>query len=221
MGVRVAIFGAGGQAKIVVDALLRSGAGEVVGYLDDGIPPGATRYGYPVLGPRSSITDLSAEHGIDAGIISFGDNHLRGTVADEVEGQLPGFVWQTVIHPSVWIAGGCQIGHGVLMMAGSIVNPDCTLGDHSTLGTRASLDHDSVLGHCASLAPNVATGGECRVGDYSAIGIGASISHGRTVGDHAVVGAGSVVTRDIPDRVVAYGVPARPVRSRCPGDPYL
>ena len=42
---------------------------------------------------------------------------------------------------------------------------------------------------------------------------GATILAGVTVGDHALVGAGSVVTKDIPAGAVAYGVPAR-VRSR-------
>lgn len=111
-----------------------------------------------MLVPRYSIAEVGAADGTDAGIISFGDKHLRGRVADEVENLLPGFVWQAVIHPSMWIAGGSRIGHGTFLMAGSIVHPDSTLGDHSTLDTRASLDHDSVLGRCASLAPNVATG---------------------------------------------------------------
>jgi hypothetical protein len=60
-----------------------------------------------------------------------------------------------------------------------------------------------------------------RIGEFSAISIGAIVSHSITIGDHAVVGAGATVLQDIPDRVVAYGTPARVVRRRNPGDSYL
>jgi acetyltransferase-like isoleucine patch superfamily enzyme len=78
-----------------------------------------------------------------------------------------------------------------------------------------------VLGDFASLAPNVATGGGCEIGDFTALSIGTVLTHGRTIGHHTVIGAGSVVVRDIPELVVAYGSPARIVRDRSPGDPYL
>jgi acetyltransferase-like isoleucine patch superfamily enzyme len=60
-----------------------------------------------------------------------------------------------------------------------------------------------------------------RLGRATAIGIGASVIHEVTIGADTVVGAGAVVVGDLPERVVAYGVPARVVRSREPGEPYL
>ena len=45
--------------------------------------------------------------------------------------------------------------------------------------------------------------------------------HEVTIGADTVVGAGAVVLGDLPDRVVAFGVPARVVRDREPGEPYL
>ena len=46
------------------------------------------------------------------------------------------------------------------------------------------------------------------IGDYARIGGGAKILPGITIGEHVLIGAGSVVTKDIPPRAVAYGVPA-------------
>lgn len=46
------------------------------------------------------------------------------------------------------------------------------------------------------------------------IGVGSIILPGVTVGEGAIIGAGSVVTKDIPDRAVAAGVPARIIRNR-------
>ena len=50
------------------------------------------------------------------------------------------------------------------------------------------------------------------VGDNVWLSSGAILCPGVTIGDDTVVGAGAVVTRDLPAGVVALGVPARPVR---------
>jgi acetyltransferase-like isoleucine patch superfamily enzyme len=52
------------------------------------------------------------------------------------------------------------------------------------------------------------------VGDGAWIGAGARLLDGVTIGDRAVVGAGAVVTRDVPARAVAVGIPAKVVANR-------
>jgi acetyltransferase-like isoleucine patch superfamily enzyme len=106
-------------------------------------------------------------------------------------------------------------------MAGVAINSDATIAEFCIVNTNSSVDHDNRLAPFSSLAPRVATGGNVTIGEGSAIGIGAVILHGRTLGRHCVIGAGAVVTRDIPDFIVAYGVPAKPIRSRRPGEKYL
>jgi len=217
----VAIIGAGGQAKIIADAYARSEGHEVVGYIDAQRDVGSLWFGHPVLGREEELPDLLIKHRLDGGIVSVGDNFTRGEIVARIEARAPGFTWVNAIHPTAVIAGGCEIGEGVHMMAGAVVNPDCKVGSHSTIDTNASLDHDSVLGRCSSLAPKVATGGGCQIGDFTAISLGTSVIHGRTIGEHAVIGAASLVVRDVPDFVVAYGAPARVIRSRRAGEPYL
>ena len=51
------------------------------------------------------------------------------------------------------------------------------------------------------------------IGAYAWIGAGATIMPGVTIGAGAVVGAGSVVTKDVPDRMIVAGNPARIIRS--------
>lgn len=218
---RVVVVGASGQTKIVVDALEQAGQYKVVGFLDSYKPKGTPWYGYRVLGTEEDLPEVCERQGVIGGIIGIGDNAVRGRMAERMQQLVPQFRFINAIHPSVFIARGVKQGVGVLMMAGAVVNPDCVVGDHSTIDTGATLDHDSVIGRCVSLAPNVATGGGVTIGDYTAVSIGASVSHGRTIGAHSVIGAGAVVVRDIPDHVVAYGTPARVVRSREEGEPYL
>lgn len=51
------------------------------------------------------------------------------------------------------------------------------------------------------------------IGDNSWLGASVTVGAGVTIGRNAVIGAGSVVLRDIPDHVIAAGVPARIIRS--------
>jgi acetyltransferase-like isoleucine patch superfamily enzyme len=53
-----------------------------------------------------------------------------------------------------------------------------------------------------------------RVGSNCWIGYGACILRGATVGDNAIVGTNTVVTKDIPSNAVAAGAPARVLRMR-------
>jgi acetyltransferase-like isoleucine patch superfamily enzyme len=106
-------------------------------------------------------------------------------------------------------------------MAGAVVNPGARVGAFCILNTNSSIDHDCILEDYASLAPGVVTGGGVVIGRYTAIGIRATVVHGVRIGEHSVIGAGATVLHDIPDHVVAYGTPARVVRNRQTGDPYL
>jgi acetyltransferase-like isoleucine patch superfamily enzyme len=72
-----------------------------------------------------------------------------------------------------------------------------------------------------SFAPHSCAGGNVGVDDCSAVSLGANIIHAIRIGAHTVVGAGATVLKDLPDHVVAYGTPARVVRSREAGERYL
>jgi acetyltransferase-like isoleucine patch superfamily enzyme len=106
-------------------------------------------------------------------------------------------------------------------MAGVSINACSSVGRFCILNTNSSLDHDSILEDFASLAPGATTGGNCRVGQFSAVSIGAVLIHGIHVGEHTVIGAGSLVMKSIESFVVAYGTPARAIRNREQGDKYL
>jgi len=56
------------------------------------------------------------------------------------------------------------------------------------------------------------------IGDDVEVGVGAKVLGKIKVGSNVIIGAQSVVTRDVPDNTVVAGVPARVLRSRCPGE---
>jgi acetyltransferase-like isoleucine patch superfamily enzyme len=88
------------------------------------------------------------------------------------------------------------------------------IGDDCIVNTSASVDHDCVVGDHVHLCPGVHLAGAVNVGSGTMIGTGAVILPVIQIGKGCVVGAGAVVNRDLPDGVIAFGVPARVQRGR-------
>lgn len=80
------------------------------------------------------------------------------------------------------------------------------------VGAHAAVGHDSTVGDCVHLAAGARMGGHTKIGDYSLPGMGAVVLPGLTIGRNVSVGANAVVHRDLADRSVAAGHPARVVR---------
>jgi acetyltransferase-like isoleucine patch superfamily enzyme len=102
-----------------------------------------------------------------------------------------------------------EIGEGAQVHAGTIITCDITLGAFVILNRHSDVSHDCRLDDFATLAPAVTLAGAVHVGEGADLGARSTCIPGVHVGAWSVVGAGAVVTSDIPERVTAVGVPAR------------
>ena len=93
-----------------------------------------------------------------------------------------------------------------------VITPRARIGRGVLLNTNCSVDHDSLIGDFAHVSAGVTVGARVCVGEEALIGVGAVVLSGCRVGARSIVGAGAVVVRDLPEDVVAFGVPARIMR---------
>jgi sugar O-acyltransferase (sialic acid O-acetyltransferase NeuD family) len=201
------LIGAGGHARVIADILIEAGRPPAA-FLDDA--PTHNR----VLG-IAVIRGLELPQPDSAVIIAIGDNFRREQLAHRYS------AFDVAIHPGATVSRDAEIGPGSVVMAGALINAGARIGSHCIINTGAIIDHDCLISDFAHVAPGAALGGNVSVGVGAMVGLGARVVHGRTIGDHTIVGAGSTVVRDLPDCVVAVGVPARTLRTRAPGDRYL
>lgn len=99
----------------------------------------------------------------------------------------------TFIDASLLVSIGCQ----------SAIGPNCYITDH---------DHGTELDLPPLAQPLISK--PTQIGDRVWLGANVTVLKGVTIGNDAIIGAGSIVTKDIPERAIAVGAPAKVIRYR-------
>jgi len=208
---KLLIWGASGHALVVADIIRLTGEYELVGFLDDVNPVQAnTRLcGVPVLEGRNCLDKLKRD-GLGHVIFGFGNCAARLRLAEWVRER--GFSLATAIHPRATVAADVPVGAGTVVAAGAVVNPGARIGENVIVNTCASVDHECVIDDGVHICPGVHLAGRATVGRASWVGIGTTVVDRVRIGSNVMIGAGAVVVNDIPDGVIAYGVPAKIIR---------
>ncbi|HPI97605.1 MAG TPA: acetyltransferase [Synergistales bacterium] len=197
----VYILGGGAHGKVVASTLIAGGY-KIAGVLDDNqLLLGSTVMEVPVIGPFDLLNDIEEPEAI----IAIGANVVRKTIAS----RFPHVKWVTAIHPEAYVHDTVRIGHGTVVFAGTVIQPDVVIGDHCIINTSSSVDHDCMINNFVHIAPGCSLGSNISLEEGVFLGIGASIIPDMNIGEWSTVGAGGVVVRDVPPHSLAIGVPAK------------
>ncbi len=203
---KLIILGTGGHARSVMDILLQNENFDIVGCIG---PDASAVLGRPVIGNDNDLGQIFSK-GIRNIFIALGDNHRRNELFEKVTGI--GFRPINVISEYAIISPRVELGLGICVMAGAVINVDTMIGDNCIINTRCSIDHNCSIGRSSHIAPGVTLSGTVRTGEGVHIGTGSCVIDGINIGDWAYIGGGAAVVKDIPAGVLAYGVPARVIR---------
>jgi len=206
---KLIFLGAGGIA-IVAAEIARFRGFEIAGFLDEKPEKYGTVFcGARVLGNFDMLPALRQE-GLEHAVIAFGN--CQGRIKFAQKALSHGFSLPNLIHPSAIISPDASVGHGAIMMPGTIINAGTRIGTNIILNTAASIDHDCTIGDGVHIGPGARLSGLVTVGTASWIGIGSIIRESVHIGSNVLLGAASLALKDIPDNVVAYGSPAKIIR---------
>jgi len=191
----LALLGGGGHGRVLIATIELLG-GWFVAVNDPKLMEGGGPAGVPVL----SDDELAARCPADRvmlvnGVGSAGLPEVRASLFWHWRAR--GYRFATIVHPSAVVAKSAELGEGAQAMAGAVIQNDTRIGTNCLVNTRASVDHDCVLGDTVHLAPGVTLSGGVRVGDRSHLGTGACVIQGVKIGERCMIGAGAVVVGDL------------------------
>lgn len=201
----IVIVGAGGFGREVLQYLKDiHGHDPVKGFLDDrqtDVEPASLNQ--RVLGTISDyVPEADEEY-----VLAIGNPALRLDLAKQLTERGARFI--NVIHPLAYVASSATIGSGCIIAPFASIGANAVLGDHVVVTFYASVAHDVRIGAGTALSPHSVANGGSSVGAAAFLGTAAVVNPGRQVGDFAKVAAASIVYRDVPERSLASGNPAK------------
>lgn len=205
------IIGAGTYAEVYL-AYLQEADVEVIGFVDDNPKyEGQSVRGVPVLGKISDLETLREKYQLEAAYCPLGNNKLRVNFLKMAKGL--GYKIPNYIHPSVIISPNVTIGEGVYILLGTTIMPHTTIKDYVMISMGVHLAHHVVLEEGVFLSTGCNFGASITAHKYAYCGISSTIMTGlHELGEDCLIGAGAVVIKDVPDRAVMAGVPAKVLR---------
>lgn len=204
---KIIIFGSSGHARSIAEILERLDY-EIVGFIDSYLPKGQKVLNYKTIGNEKTLINCEIVYGTNNVVIGVGDIKGRNKVVEKIRKLNPNINFPTIISPEATVSKHSKIGEGTVIFSNSFVNVECVIGKFCIINSASIVEHNTQICDFCTISPAVNIGGDVKIGECSFIGSSATIIQKRTIGKHAVIGAGAIVTRNIPDNVLAVGMPA-------------
>lgn len=207
------IIGAGGFGREVAWLVERINKTDATwnlrGFIDDDVSlHGTSKNGYPVLGGCDYLKKLSKETWVVCAVAAA---KTRRKIIEYIK-DFPLIKFGTLVDPGAICSEKVTVGEGSIICAGAIITVNISIGSHAIINVACTIGHDVVLHDFATIYPSANVSGNVTINECAELGTGMQIIQGKTIGAESIVGAGAVVVRDIPDKCVAVGCPAKPIK---------
>lgn len=213
---KIVLWGSSGQAIVLEEFLSKIGY-KIIAVFDNNPHAQPILDTIPLYYGMSGFHKWLSQHFSEpiAALVAIGGE--RGLERLQIQNELSnaGLEVITAIHPNAYVAESVIIGKGSQILVNSTLCARVKIGMASIINTSASVDHECLIGDGVHIGPGAKLAGCITIDNFSFIGTGAVILPRIGIGKNTIVGAGAVVTQNLPDNVVAYGNPAKIVRSNC------
>ena len=166
-------------------------------------------HGYKILGSFDDMFQSGIVEGNNF-MLSMGDNQIRASLCKRIIEA--GGVVPTLIHPTAVVSRFANISDvGVHISPFVHVMSDVEIDDNTMILTQAIIAHTTKIGKNCLISLNASIGAYTVVEDFVFVGMGALAISGKVnlIGHHAIIGANSLLTHEVPAYAIMVGSPAR------------
>ena len=175
-----------------------------IGFLDDKKDALDGFKGYP---PVISSVESFTPNEDDVFICALGDPKWVRHYTSIIEEKGGKFI--SLISPHASIGRNTTIGDGSIIPGWTVISSDIKIGKHVYVGVFCDFGHDAIIGDCCHIGPYTFLGGGVNVGDCVTIHPRVNVLPHKNIGKNAVLGASSVVIRNVKQGQSVFGVPAK------------
>jgi sugar O-acyltransferase (sialic acid O-acetyltransferase NeuD family) len=198
------VLGAGGHASVLVD-ILRQQDQEIIGLVAPDIEVKNQVFsGIKHFTNDDDILNFDSQSiNLINGIGSLPDNNnLRIKLFNKYKDL--GYTFESTISSKAIVSDYSQIGEGVQILAGAIIQTGACIGLNTIINSGAIIEHDCIIGQNNHIAPGVSISGNVVTSKGVHIGTGASIIQSLSIGKNSIIAAGAIVTKDVDDNTVFF-----------------
>ena len=208
---KIFIFGAGSSGGEILHLIYaindKLPTWEVLGYVDnDPELSGKKIDGIPVY----KHEDLPVSKDF-YGICGVMDYKLRRKIV-RTEIETKEYMLPVLIHPVTVKSSNFIAGPGSIILSGAHIGHNVKIGKCVWITINVVLGHDLIVGEYASIMASVAIGGNCSIGKGCFIGSGAILNQGVKIGNESLVGMGTSIIKDVPDKTSVINYPRNVIR---------
>lgn len=199
------LIGGGGHCKSVIDVAESAGY-NILGILDMPEDIGKSVLDYKVIGTDDDIPQFvdKAEFIITVGFIK--NPAIRMRIFDNV--REAGGKLATIIASTAHVSRYASLDEGTVVMHQAVVNAGAKIGENCIINTFCNIEHDAVIGDQCHISTGTMINGDCKVGKMCFIGSQSVLANGISICDDVIVGAGSLVRKNILKPGIYSGNPA-------------
>lgn len=179
---------------------------ECVGFLDDKMDALDGFEGYPPI--ISSVETYQPQEN-DVFICALGDPKWVRHYTRIIEEKGGKFI--SLISPGASIGSNTKIGDGSIIPGWTVISCDVSIGRHVNIGVFSDIGHDAVIEDCCHLGSYTFLGGGVQVKECVTIHPRVNVIPHKIIGKNAVLGAGSIVLRNVKPGSTVFGNPAKQI----------
>lgn len=203
------IIGASGFGREVAWLIEELDDWNIAGFVDDNEKVlGTNVNGFPVVGNTEYLIEQNKNINV---VIAIGNPIIRKKIYDKLS-QSNMINFPNIIAKDVRISNTNQLGIGNIICTHNVLTTNITIGNFNHINLSCTVGHDAIIEDFSTVYPGVNISGNTRIKSFVEVGTGTKIIQGKTINENIIIGAGSVVVKDLKDTGTYVGIPVKKIK---------